>query len=108
MKIARVITVFMTAMMEEVPIHAFFHFLQEMAYRRTVGSTRYEKYGVPIRRQRYMTRMKRELKAYEKSGNHEQLLNIAVYAFLESYAPENRKYHFNPAVDSVTRKEMGV
>ena len=104
----RPITVIMTTTMEEVPIHSFFHFLQEMANRRTVGSNRYEKHGHPIRRQRYMTRLKRELEAYERDGNHEQLLNIAVYAFLESYAPENHKYHFNPEADSVTRKEFGI
>ena len=108
MNLTRPITVILTARMKEHPIIAFFHFLQQMADRRTVGSTRYEKGGQPIRRQRYLSRLKKEVEAYEINGNHEQLLNIAVYAFLESYAPENRKYHFNPEVDSVTRKEFGV
>jgi len=54
-----------------------------------------------------MTRLSKELKAYRKDGNIEQLLNIAVYAFLESVAPENPKIHWNAAADSVTRGEMG-
>jgi hypothetical protein len=55
-----------------------------------------------------MARLRRELEAYERTGNHEQLLNIANYAFLESHAPQNGKYHFDPAVDSVVdRKQLG-
>lgn len=86
-------------------VAAFGAFLQQMTNRRAQG---YARYGVIARRQKYMSRMKKEIEAYVSSGNHEQLLNIAVYAFLESYAPENRKYHFNPDVDSVTRKEFGI
>ena len=52
--------------------------------------------------------MKRELRAYIQDGNFEQLLNIAVYCFLESAAPENPKLHFDPTADSVTRAEFGV
>ena len=86
-------------------VAAFGLFLQMMTNRRAQGYTRY---GKVQRRQKYLSRMRREVEAYGKSGNHEQLLNIAVYAFLESYAPENRRYHFNPNADSVTRKEFGV
>jgi hypothetical protein len=92
---------------ENDPVTAsFFHFLQQMANRRSVGALRYGK--EPVRRLRYLSRMKRELEAYTRDGNHEQLVNIGVYAFLESYAPENGKYHFDPAAESVTRKEFGI
>ena len=84
---------------------SFYMFLQHMTNRRAQG---YARYGKIQRRQRYLSRMRKEVEAYAKSGNHEQLLNVAVYAFLESYAPENQAYHFNPNVDSVTRKEFGV
>lgn len=80
-------------------------FLQAVCNRRTVGALRYG--DRPNRRQRYMTRLGKELKAYRATGNVEQLMNIAVYAFLESYAPENKKHHWDAAVDSVTRSELG-
>lgn len=76
-------------------------FLQLMTNRKQVGGLRY---GPPAKKQKYLSRMKKELAAYEKTGNMEQLLNIAVYCFLESEAPENRKFHFDNTVDSVTRK----
>lgn len=94
--------------MEGVAIVSFFHFLQQQANRRAVGALRYEKDGIPDRRKRYLDRLKKEVAAYERTGNHEQLINVAVYAFLESYAPQNSKYHFNPNSDSVTRKEFGA
>lgn len=75
-------------------------FLQLMVNRSAVG---YLRYGKTKRSTKFLTRMKKELKAYEKTGNMEQLVNVAVYCFLESYAPENRKFHFDPSVDSVTR-----
>jgi hypothetical protein len=84
---------------------AFYLFLRQMTNRRAQG---YARYGVVNRQKRYLSRMRKEVEAYAKSGNHEQLLNVAVYAFLESYAPENRKYHFDPNAESVTRKEFGV
>lgn len=84
---------------------SFYLFLQQMTNRRAQG---YARYGKIARRKQYMLRMKKEMEVYEKSGNHEQLLNIAVYAFLESYAPENLNYHFNPNTESATRKEFGV
>lgn len=80
-------------------------FLQGMINRRFVGGLRY---GIPARRKRYLTRLSKELRAYRKTGNLEQLLNIALYAWLESYAPENKNFHWDPTVDSVTRDEMGV
>ena len=81
-------------------------FLQAMVNRRAVGALRYG--DKPSHRQRYMSRMHREIDHYRKDGNFEQLLNIAVYAFLESEAPENSKLHFDPTAASVTRKEFGV
>lgn len=84
----------------------FRFFLQAMVNRRAVGALRYG--DPPQRRQRYMTRMAKELEAYRKEGNFEQLLNIAMYAFLESAAPENPKLHFDPSAASVTRAEFGV
>jgi|SRR5579863_4391619 len=83
---------------------AFKDFLQKMTNRLAVGSVRY---GPPDSRKQYLSRLKAEVKAYSKSGNAEQLFNIAVYAFLESYAPENKKAHFDPTVGSVTRSKFG-
>lgn len=80
-------------------------FLQSVTNRRCLGALRYG--DKPTYKQKYMTRLKKELKAYEETGNAEQLMNIAVYCFLETFAPENKKFHFDPHVDSVTRKEMG-
>lgn len=80
-------------------------FLQLMTNRRVVGALRYG--DIPTSRQKYLSRMKKELKAYEATGNLEHLLNIANYAFLEGNAPENPKLHFDPTADSVTRPEFG-
>lgn len=80
-------------------------FVQRMANRIQVGEVRY---GAPKRRQRYMSRMKVEMEAYRKNGNMEHLLNIANYCWLESEAPENKKFHFYAEVGSVTRSELGV
>lgn len=51
-----------------------------------------------------MSRLAKELAAYKKTGNMEQLINIANYAILEAMAPENPRFHFDAGVDSVTRK----
>ena len=80
-------------------------FLQAMTNRRCVGALRYG--DRPKKRQRYLSRMARELRFYRQAGNFEQLLNIGVYAFCESVAPENPKLHFDPTADSVTREEFG-
>lgn len=80
---------------------SFTRFLQQMLNRRTVGILRYG--AETSRRKRYMTRLKVELEAYQKTGNLEQLINIAVYAWLESFAPENKNFHHNPLAESATR-----
>lgn len=83
----------------------FLEFVQHQANRLAFGYPRYEaKTKGPDPRNKYMTRMKLELKAYKKTGNREHLLNIANYAWLESQAPENKKFHWDATVDSVTRK----
>ncbi len=76
-------------------------FLQALVNRFCVGSLRYG--DRPDRRQCYLTGLAKELRAYRSDGNAEQLMNIAVYAFLESAAPENKKLHWNAAAPSVTR-----
>jgi len=53
-----------------------------------------------------MSRMREEVKAYVKSGNQEQLINIANYCWLETVAPEHPKSNFDPSVESVTRKKF--
>jgi hypothetical protein len=75
-------------------------FVQKMANRLIVGHWRY---GAPDKRQKYLTRMKKELEAYVKTGNVEQLINIANYAMLESIAPEHPQAHFDNTINSVTR-----
>ena len=82
----------------------FKQFLQNMADRYMVGGVRY---GKPANIRKYLSRLKTELKSYEKTGNIEHLLNVANYAFLESHAPERKKVHHDPTVDSVTRKKFG-
>lgn len=77
-------------------------FLQLILNRAAVGNVRY---GPANRRQKYMSKLGKEFKEYKKSGNAEQLVNIAVYAFLEFYAPENKKLHFDNTAKSVTREE---
>jgi hypothetical protein len=84
---------------------AFTSFLQCVVNRRCVGALCYG--DRPRKEQRYMTRLRRELDAYKRKGNYEQLLNIAVYAFLESHAPENAKFHWDDKAESVTRKKLG-
>lgn len=81
-------------------VSALKRFMQAMLNRFTVGSLRY---GTPAVKKKYMTRLAMELTAYRKTGNIEHLRNIAVYAFLESYAPENKRFHDNPFADSATR-----
>ncbi len=76
-------------------------FVQKMANRILQGYTRY---GGPDKSQKYMTRLRLELRAYKKTGNMEHLYNIANYAHLESIAPENKKFHYDDKADSVTRR----
>ena len=79
-------------------------FMQSMLYRAGVGNVRY---GPPAARKRYLTRMRKELAAYTKTGNAEHLFNIAVYCWLETMAPQHPKQHWDAAVESATRAEMG-
>lgn len=80
-------------------------FLQRVANRFVVGGLRY---GSPRKEKKYLSRLKEELKCYKKTGNNEHLLNVAVYCCLESIAPENKQFHFDPTVDSVTREKFGA
>lgn len=88
--------------------YALKQFLQEVVDALAVGALRYEKMGLPCSRKRYMTRMRLELEHYEKTGNRMQLINLFAYTFLESYAPENKRFHFDNTVDSVTREKVGA
>src|ERR1700741_3581828 len=78
----------------------FIEFIQLMANRYQVGDARD---GMPAYSKSYLTRLKKELRAYEKGGNVEHLINAANYCILENIAPENELHHFNPLVGSVTR-----
>lgn len=75
-------------------------FLQMMVNRISVGFLRY---GRARKSQKYLTRMKKELAAYERTGNAEQLINIANYCALEMITPENKKFHFDATVESIVR-----
>ena len=80
-------------------------FLQRISNRAAAGHVRY---GYPKVSRKYMSRLIAEMKEYKKTGNSEQLYNAAVYAFLETFAPENKKFHFDPKADSVTRYKYGA
>jgi len=79
-------------------------FMQAMLNRAGVGNLRY---GAPASRKKYMRRLALELAAYRKTGNGEHLFNIAVYAWLETVAPQHKHQHFNMAAESVTRGKLG-
>lgn len=85
---------------DEMTRRCFRCFMQCQIDRLVVGEHRF---GTPDKRKRYLDRIHKELKAYKLSGNMEHLLNLANYAFLESEAPQNRNFHFDPLIDSVTR-----
>ncbi len=82
----------------------FAEFAQRMANRLAFGEARY---GAADARQKYLTRLKLEIKAYERTGNVEHLYNVANYAVLETIAPENRKFRFDGTVGSATRGRVG-
>ena len=82
---------------------SFREFVQAQANRLAFGRARY---GVPASDRRYHKRGGLERSAYRRTGNREHLLNIANYAWLESFAPENKKFHWDNSVDSVTREEL--
>lgn len=79
----------------------FKNFLQQVLNRYTVGSIRY---GEPDKSQCYLARLEKEIKSYKRVGNREQLINVAVYAFLEFIEPENILAHFDSTSRSVTRQ----
>lgn len=79
---------------------AFFAFINSMAARINIGHSRY---GTPNRRKNYKKRLEMEVIAYHQTGNFEHLMNIANYAWLESFAPIHPKFHHDATVDSVTR-----
>ena len=78
----------------------FCEFVNMMSKRIMQGHPRY---GPPNKEKKYIKRLRLELKAYRLTGNMEHLVNAANYAWLESVAPSNRKFHHNSYVDSVTR-----
>lgn len=83
----------------------FERFLQDMASCRDQG---YCRYGKVNRNKEYMDRLSDELRAYRKrsGGNRAQLLNLAVYAFLESIEPQHKGFHYDPEAKTVNRKRM--
>jgi hypothetical protein len=78
----------------------FKHFLWRMCNRIIMGEVRY---GRPNAEKMYLTRLKKELKAYIRTGNQEHLVNLSNYAYLESGWPEHPKSHYDNTVKSVTR-----
>jgi hypothetical protein len=85
----------------EFPRESLVQFFQQQANRLMQGACRYS--GLSKDETKYMSRMEKEVKAYRRSGNKEHLLNVANYAYLESQQPENKKYHFDNTIRSVTR-----
>lgn len=75
-------------------------FLQLVVNRIVQGHYRY---GPPRKSRKYRKRMRLELGEYDRTGNFENLLNSAVYHWLESMAPQNKKFHFDNTADSATR-----
>jgi len=83
----------------------FQEFAQKMANRLGFGEARY---GSPDKRQKYLTRLKMEVRAYERTGNVEHLYNVANYCVLECIAPENaKKFHWDGTAESATRGKLG-
>lgn len=79
-------------------------FMQQCLNRAGVGNLRY---GPPAVRKKYMTRIRKEFRAYTKTGNAEHLFNIAVYCWLETVQPQHRNQHWDDTAESATRGEMG-
>ena len=75
-------------------------FWQQCANRLVVGQVRY---GSATASQQYLTRLKKELRAYQNTGNQEHLNNIANYAYLEFICPEHPDSHFVKSTASATR-----
>ena len=88
--------------LDKSKISVFRMFTQSMLNRLTVGELRY---GAANRKQKYMTRMLKEMSAYVKNGNAEHLFNIANYCVLEWIAPEHSRHRLDTTVESVTRED---
>ena len=84
-----------------IDLHSF---LQAFLNRALVGQMRY---GDPRAKKQYATRKELEAAEYWNGGNFENLLNEAVYCWLESQAPENKRFHFDPTAASATRERLG-
>jgi hypothetical protein len=76
-------------------------FMQQMISRLVQGQARYGEAGKTA--YPYLSKLKLEVKAYERTGNQEHLINIANYCWLEKNWPEHKKAGFDPTVKSVTR-----
>lgn len=81
----------------------FNKFLNAMSKRIAQGHARY---GSPDKQGLYIKRLRLELNSYLKTGNAEHLYNIANYAWLESVAPSNSKFHKDATVKSATRGKV--
>jgi hypothetical protein len=88
---------------EKIPVSGKKSFLEFVSAQTKRLAQGYCRYGPPSRDKRYMRRLGLELRAYRRTGNREHLLNIANYAWLETQAPENKRFHFDNSVRSVTR-----
>lgn len=85
-------------------INEYQWFLQACLNRLMVGGLRYG--IIPMRNELYLKQITLELKAYRRNGNFEHLINAANYCYLESRAPQNKKFHFDPTAASATREEL--
>lgn len=84
-------------------IQVFRFFCQAMLNRITVG---FYRYGQGSKKQKYLTRLNKEIASYNKTGSAEQLFNIANYCYLEWMYPEHPKHHFDNTAESVTRDQQ--
>jgi len=81
------------------PHRKFREFVQEMANRINFGHARH---GFPNFNDDYWGSLKKEMEAYNHTGNKEHLYNIANFAELECRVPSHPKHHY-AAVKSVNR-----
>ena len=86
----------------------FAAFVQKMANRLMVGYFSYEVQhgGGATRKNEYKTRLEKEVRAYDRTGNAEHLINAANYCWLESRAPEHPNHHWDAREESVTRGKV--
>lgn len=82
-------------------------FIQKMLNRVASGFFRY---GSQTRTQgepkQWIKRARLELKAYEKTGNAEHLVNVSNYMMCEWISPEHPKHHFKHETISATRGRL--